>query len=435
VTFTDDGYEPDGKAAIRDSLEDSFDQETVDSSTAPGTIQRAFIVALAAELAGRIEPAIAEVYDDAFLLSADGEALTRKAREYGVVRRDAQRATGVVTFSRDSNATQDYPIQSETVVSTGGPDAVRFETTETVTLPSGTQSVDATVQAVEGGTDGNVAPNAIDTMPNGVTGIDDVSNAQATGDPTLTDTSGNALRRGLDRESDSELRDRALDDKGFADAASVSSIRSVLTNVEDVISVTLNVNATSTDNSGSGGLEPYSIEPIVYGGSDSEVAEAIAETVEVLDLLRLQSGIDGSAVSPVPTYDSPTLDQTVDVPFSRPNVVSISDVDVTVVYEGDYAGDDAVTDAIVGYIGGTRTDGSRAVGTPLGEDVVVDELDSNIVDVGGVVAATSLTLDVTNNGSDDTTTDADGIEVLSVASNEVYEVDASNITVTSNQRS
>lgn len=395
---------------------------------AQGTANYAYLETLAAVIAANQEQTLQSLYDATFVQTATGKELTMNAREVGVERRPATRATGVVEFQRDSTASNDYVVPNGTTVSTGGVNPVTFETTERVILASGTSSVKAPVQATATGGQANVGANTVTTLVNGVDGIDSVTNPEVFGDPTLTDTNGTRLVQGSAREDDAALRKRAVEATSIGGAATAEATETALQNTDQVISATLNANPTDIAQNG---LSPYSSEAIVYGGATIDIAETLAETMSVTDVLRLEGGVNGTKET-ASIYIS-LLDKTVTVPITRPTRVDIN-IDIDVVHTSSYAGTEATTEAAVEHIGGTVPDGGTTIGLGQGEDIVRDQLDNAIGDVPGTVATTVLTIDRTGDGTDDTTTDADGVEVVSIASNEVARVDAANITVNTTAR-
>ncbi|MCL6597931.1 MAG: baseplate J/gp47 family protein [Alicyclobacillus macrosporangiidus] len=136
-----------------------------------------------------------EVLNRGFAQTTFGAYLDNRADEHGLTRRAAVQATGTVTFT----GTPGTLIPSGTQVSTASTDtspAIVFSTTVDATITaSGT--VDVPVQAVEGGSSGNVSAGSIVFMAQPLAGVSSVTNAAA--------TSG-----GLDQESDAELLARYL---------------------------------------------------------------------------------------------------------------------------------------------------------------------------------------------------------------------------------
>ena len=409
---------------IRQTGESVLQSLLDDPATSEFDILGAMLSAYAETIAENQEPTLEEIAGAAFLTTASGTALDLKALEYGIERRPATPATGVVEFSRSSDAPEDFVVPAGTTVQTRD-GSIAFQTTEQVTLAQGTQSVQATVEATTGGSETNLPANKLVVMPSPPTGIESVTNPVPTGDDAATDTNGNSLRPGQDRETDEELRERVLSSRSIGGAATIGSIETALLDLDGTQTVTVFTNATeSTDENG---LPPYSSEVVVSGGNSAEIAETLRDTVAVTELFRLQSGVIANGVTES-VYVS-ALNQTVDVGFSRPTEVSLT-VDVSVQTD-NFAGADVVADRIVEYVGGTRTDGSVVSGVGAGENVLINRLNSQIVsEETGVVGIGSLTVDATGDGSDDRTTDANGVEIISIGAAKQAAVDASNITVT-----
>jgi hypothetical protein len=368
------------------------------------------------------------VYRSAYVEDAEGENLTKRCRNLGIIRKDAVAATGVVEFSRDSAASTDYTIPSGTLVETLGDEVVTFETVGQVTLSSGTSSVKATVRGVEPGADTNVGPNAIQVMPSPPTGVDSVTNPSATGDPSLTDTNGDPLVQGRDREDDDELRKRTLEIDATGEGPSGDGIEIAVENTEGVVGSTLKTNQTpNTVN----GLGPYETELVVYGGDAFDIATTLYETMSITGLLRLVGGVNGT--SDQETVYSELLDEDVTIPFSRATETNLT-LEIDVVHTSTYDGDTVVKDTVVNYIGGTYADDTETTGLTIGVNVLVNEIENRIEDVQGVDFADVTLLDADSDGNDDTTTDADGVPVYSVADSEVAQVDADDITLTTTAR-
>jgi uncharacterized phage protein gp47/JayE len=423
-------YDPDTQSEVFEQLAAALLALNEDANPrAESTIQYAFLFAVAGALA-QTERDLKEVYNNAYVEDATGEELTKKARNLGVERQDAVAATGVVTFSRDSDVTTNYTIPSGTIVETVTEDPISFETTAQVTLASGTKEVDANIVATEGGTAGNVGAGAIQAMPSPPTGVESVANQQATGDPTLTDTNGDPLIAGENRETDPELRQRVLNTEAIRQGPDADGIELALTNVDGVISIGLNTNQEST---AVDGIDPYHSEIVVFGGAVADIAQRLYDIMSVPTLLRLQGGVNGTKESADITSD--LLEQTLTIPITRPQEVT-ADVTIDVVHDSTFDGTDAVKDTIIGYVGGTDTDGASVVSDSvlIGEDVLINEIENRVEDLGGVEYANVTLIDEDGDGTDDRTTDSDGVPVLAIGSNEVARFDASAIAVNTTQR-
>lgn len=307
--------------------------------------------------------------------NASEESLDLLTGLIGVRRQDARKATGTVTFSRITPSGTDYTIPAGTVVQTESNDPVQFVTTSSATLPNGDVSVDAPVEAVEGGVEGNVGANTLTVMPDPPAGIEEATNT--------SETSG-----GTERETDDELRERAKSELAEGTSATAAALITGAKALDGVKSVSIFINDTNEDNTGSGGLPDHSFELVVEGGNDNEIAQMIAETKAAGD--TSYAGAFGNSVSVTATLPN---GQDYEIDFSRPITVPIYvdiDMDVTEEYEGD----DAVRDSIVSYLGGLFTTGNEADGQlSVGDDVIYGEVEYAIRDVQGVYDINSLEID------------------------------------------
>lgn len=293
-----------------------------------------------------------------------------------------------------------------------------------------TSAVSANIRAKSGGERSNVGSNSITSMPSPPSGVHDTTNLYAVGDPDNVDKNGEQFRIGQPEESDDKLRQRAKDSVSSGGHATVDSIVSALLNeVDNVRSVNIYENKTDNDNTGSGGLPPYSFEAVVHGGDDYDVAETIYNKKAATS--RDYGGSHGTAVTK--TIQSEVNGQQFDITFSRPSSLSIT-ITTDLVVDDTYVGDEEIKNAIVSYIGGVDTVGANVVGLGVGEDVHMDQVEKIIVgDDNGVIGfdmnASSYEIDT----SPSTTTSSNGLEIIDVGSNEVPNIDASNITINTKQ--
>lgn len=153
-------------------------------------------------------------YLQSFITTAEGEALDQLCALLQIYRRQALKAIGSVTFSRQSAAPLggiNVPIG--TIVATVS--GIRFSTTAASSIPEASTSVSVGIEANEAGGDGTVGANTIQTLITTVSGVDSVNNPTA--------TSG-----GRDREEDDELRARALGNPSLRGVATPNAIQSRL---------------------------------------------------------------------------------------------------------------------------------------------------------------------------------------------------------------
>lgn len=145
---------------------------------------------------------IAEAYVDRSLLtyqydidSKTGADLDEFVRLFGFTRFPAKRATGMLTFERTAVATSDLLIPANTQVTTDGANPVVVQTTAPALLVTGSTVVEVPVQAVIGGTSGNVPANSLRFRVTPLAGVSSFTNLAA-------------LTGGADAESDAQLRTR-----------------------------------------------------------------------------------------------------------------------------------------------------------------------------------------------------------------------------------
>jgi uncharacterized phage protein gp47/JayE len=294
-----------------------------------------------------------------------------------------------------------------------------------------TQSVGVSVEAVEGGSHTNLPAGAIQVITNGLNGIRNVSNVNPTGNPDFTLTNGIDETRGLEEEQDDELRSRVFSSLSGGGQATRGAIYTSVSNIDDVISLSIFTNPTGNDNTGSGGLPPYSSEVVVFGGSKDDIVEAIYDTMSFVDFLRLHGGARGVKES-YEIYDE-TVDDSFTGEISRPPKLDL-EITVDIVHRGEeYSGESAVKEAIVKYIGGTNSVGESKIGLGVGDDVYASEIRTKVNSVPGVLGTTSILLDSNGDGTDDTVTDSDGLSIIDVADEEVAQVNVSTGAITVNE--
>ena len=292
-----------------------------------------------------------ETYNSRFVDTAVGTSLYNLGKAIGLSLLPAQKASGYVTFTGTPGTAIPTGFLVRTVaglqyaVLTDG----RIGEEGSVTLP---------VQAVETGIDYNVEAGRVTQITNPMDGVDSCTNL-------------NIIDGGQDRETDEEFRDRYAKSVDYAGGANADAIAGeILQNVESVYSAVCYEN--DTDEVDSLGLPPHSIEVVVYGGLDQDIAKAIYR--------RKAGGIQtyGSTTIPVMAISG----QSININFSRPTAIPIY-VKVHILETGnDYPlnGSDLVKAAIVDFIGGAAYGG-----LPIGRDVVYMDLPGIIKTIPGVI--------------------------------------------------
>ena len=265
-----------------------------------------------------------DVYNSGFIDTAAGVSLARLGAFIGIRVLAAQKATGSITNTGDAGATLYARIIEQ------ARNNQRFVTLEDVTIgSSGTATVP--IQAFEAGPDGNVAAGTIDTVVTPLAAAISVTNAAAT-------------VGGRNRETDQEFRERYLSSVDKPGGSNTDAIRAQLLEV--------------TDETDSDGLPPHSIEAIVYGGTDANIAAAIHA--------RKAAGIQTYGGQSAQVLDASGKLRT--IKFSRPTPVLIYVQISDLVTSDAYAGDAALKAAIVEYIGSAAGDIAES-GLAIGETV------------------------------------------------------------------
>lgn len=292
-----------------------------------------------------------------------------------------------------------------------------------------TTATTVNIEAASGGSETNLGSDRLTVLPAPPTGITSVTNPLPTGDPTYVDTDGRQFIVGTDRESDAELRDRALVSASRGGAATADAVRSALFDIDNVIDVRAIENDTLSQDGQ--GRPPLSVEFVILGGEDAVIGRTLHENVAFTE--RLVGGFVGTERSY--TVRDDLLQDQERYEWSEPPTDDI-DIELSIVVDESYTGDDAVKSALVEYIGGTDVDGSTITGTTIGEDVRLDAIRDRVVgEELGVRGIADITVDSNGDGTDDTTTDANGLTVYDVADSAVARTDAldGSITVTTTE--
>lgn len=421
---------PRSASEVADAIE--FELQQIDESlpVVQGTQNYAYVNSFARTLAEQQEQSLSELYDVSYIADAEGRELTKRANELGVERQDAVAATGIVEFSRETTASQDRTIPSGTRVSTGGENPITFVTTEVAVLESGTTSVQTNIRCTETGPIGNVGTDTITSIIDSPAAIESVTNPQPAGNRNYTLTDGNTQQTvGQEEEDDGSLRERALESVAIGGAGTAEALELALDNIEEVISADV---FTNRSGSVSNGVDPWHTEIRVYGGDLETIADRVYEVLPITTLKSLQGGANGTLQQT--TLSAGDLYGDLTIPITRPAEQALS-IDLELVHTAEYAGTTTVKNEIVDYIGGTTTDARQIAGLGQGDNVIVNEVENVAEDVQGVDAVTSSLIDDNSDGTDDTTTDSDGVQVYSVSDSEVATVDAADITITETKRS
>jgi uncharacterized phage protein gp47/JayE len=305
------------------------------------------------------------VYYGAYKDTAEGYQLDGVCQYIGITRKPASYATGTVTFT----GTEGTVIPLQFLVSTG---TYQFWTQQIVTIPAG-GTVDVPIRALELGNTSNVLANTITTIVNPLTGVTAVTNSLGT-------------TGGADVETDEALRARYDESISLGGASTTSAIEAELLQVQNVVAavVTENVTMATVDR-----IPAKAFEAMVYGGTNSDIADAIYRTKA--------AGIQAFGDITIPITDD--NGQVHSIGFSRVAEVPVY-VHVTLTTDAELFpvnGMTTIETNIIKYIGGTDADTTKYYGLGLGDDVVYTKIIGICHSVAGVtdVTVTLSTDDIT----------------------------------------
>jgi len=386
-------------------LDDGSDYWGDDITEREDTALHYFYEPYAGRLA-ELEQQLQQVHEALRVDDAEGQELDYLGERLGVSRREAEKSTGEVKFSRSTEATKDYYIQKGTVLETGSIDSIEFVTTEQGLIESGTKEDTVKVEARRSGSQANVASNTITETFSDIVGVESVTNP--------VQTSG-----GRDIEKDKSYRNRIKTSVGEIDVTSGQVIFNELSSLEYVKEIRFIDN--SEDEAGSD-LNAHETEIVVdsESGHSDEIAQIIFNNTPAG--VNLVSGVHGQSNSGVATLDN---SQSFTIPYSTPYTKQIYvDADVTLSSDVDK---DIIKNNIVEYIGGTKTNGSNIYGQlNVSEDVLYGEVEYNIRNTDETYDITSLKI-----GTSDNPTGTSNIEIQT---NERAVIDYSNIDITTTIR-
>ena len=282
--------------------------------------------------------------------AATGSGLSNLVQLNGIIRRAATYSTVTLTVT----GTNGTLIPAGSLVSTVDTNS-QFTTDADVTIPVGlTTTVEAT--AVITGPIIALATtiSVIDTL---LTGWDTVNNVS---DAT----------EGQDEETDVELRARREKSVARDATAIVDAIFAEVLAVDGVTQLTVLENETNTGPDVNG-LPAHSVEVIVVGGTDADIAQAI--------FVKKTLGATAHGDTTIQVADNQGINHP--IKFSRPTEIDIFViVNLTVFADYPSDGDDQIKQAILDYAFGDLVNGR---GFGLGDDVIHSEIYTPINTVEG----------------------------------------------------
>ncbi|KOY81583.1 baseplate J/gp47 family protein [Lysinibacillus macroides] len=293
------------------------------------------------------------VYNARFVDTSEGATLEANVKRALLTRKRWIKATGDVIVNLDKGAKINVGDLFKTKYN------VYFKALEAVdAVEDGNYRV--SVEALEYGAIGNVEPGDISIIVNPQSGINSVTNPDA-------------FFNGQDEETDEELQDRYYASLGKVGARRVESIEAnVLDEVEGVraaIAIENDTNVVDAE-----GRPPHSVETVVLGGLDEDVAMAIFR--------KKGGGIQAYGQTVYTFTDNRGIVH--EIGFTRATTVSVY-VRVFVKKSNQFPlnGDDLVIGQIVKYVGGTYND-TLYYGVGMSKDVICAKAEARVLTINGV---------------------------------------------------
>ena len=293
-----------------------------------------------------------KVYNSRFVDTSEGNSLYNLGRMIGMYLLPAGKATGYVTIE----GTEGTVIPAGYLLSTPGGLQYTVMREEIIGAEG---KILALIQAVQTGREYNTDAGTIINIvnPAAVRGIKGVCNES----PVIN---------GRERETDAEYRDRYYKSVDYAGGVNTEAVRAAL--LQDVQGVyTAYVYENDSDMYDPVyKLPPHSIEAVVYGGLDEDIARAIYE--------RKAGGIQTNGNKSVPVMTN--SEQLIDISFSRPDLINIYIKIFNLETNEDFPGEDTIKEAVINFIGG---DASGGLG--IGADVPYQGIPAVIMQIKGIL--------------------------------------------------
>lgn len=292
-----------------------------------------------------------DIYNSRFVDTAAGNSLYGLGRNIGMQLLPEGKATGYITITGIAGV----KVPAGFLVATNS--GLQYTVTSAVTIGSKGTAL-AIIKAVKTGTEYNTGAETVQVIvnPSSVNGVIAVNNESG-------------ITGGREKETDNEFRNRYYESVDYAGGVNADAIRaSLLNDVNGVLSAYVYENDQDEyDNTYK--LPAHSMEAVVYGGLDEEVAKAI--------YARRAAGIQtvGSTEVSVLTASG----QALGIKFSRPAAKRIWIRISNLVTSSGYSGETAIRQALIDYIGDTTSGGLE-----IGINVVYIKLPGVIDSIPGV---------------------------------------------------
>lgn len=295
---------------------------------------------------------IEDVYNSRFIDTSVGTSLYNLGKSIGLQVLSAGKATGYVNITAKAGTI----IPAGYLVCTPG--GLQYSVMAKVKVGS-SGKVLALIQALENGVEYNTPAGTINMIvnPASVAGVIAVNND--------ADVIG-----GRERETDEEYRQRYYNSVDYSGGVNADAIRAaLLQEVPGIYTVYVYENDKDIPDT-EYGLPPHSIEAVVYGGLDEDIAKVI--------YTRKAGGVQTTGSETVSILTASKQEK--DVYFSRPELVPIYIQITNLVTNTNFEGNDTIVQALMNYIGGSANGGLA-----IGENVIFISIPGVISAVPGVV--------------------------------------------------
>jgi uncharacterized phage protein gp47/JayE len=265
------------------------------------------------------------VYNAMYQQFAEGVPLDNAMALTSNERLDPIKSTAVVTITGTSTTLVEAGFRASVV----GDSSNVFETLNDITIPVA-GFIDIVMVATEFGAKAASA-GTLTVIDTPVFGVSSVNNAA---DATI----------GRGEQTDAEFKLAAEDEKQKSGTSPVEGIRAAILDVDNIVQVLVNEN--DTDVTDGDGRPPHSVEAVVQGGNDTEIAQAILDSKaggiqtfgSVTEII-----VDNQGISKTINFNRPTTKNI----YVIVNITKNTDTNEGPLYPVD--GDDQVEDAIIAW--------------------------------------------------------------------------------------
>ena len=292
-----------------------------------------------------------KVYNSRFVDTSEGSSLYNLGRMIGLYLLPAGKATGYITVEGTAGTT----IPVGYLVSTPGGLQYTVMREEKIGEEG---KVKALIQAVQTGKEYNTDAGTIINIVNPATvrGIKKVYNESS-------------VINGREHETDAEYRERYYKSVDYAGGVNSESVMAaLLQDVQGVYAAYVYENDSDVYDT-EYNLPPHSIEAVVYGGLDEDIANTIYK--------KKAAGIqtNGNKVIPVMT----SSEQLIDIHFSRPNLIEVYIRIYNLETNSNFSGADSIREALINFIG---SDANSGLG--IAADVTYQSIPGILMQIKGI---------------------------------------------------